>query len=284
MATKPKTKGRTRARIRKVPERRRGFTPFHAPTRPPAGTFDPTIDAQVGATNRGLLDLVQDTEKQGGRNFSDYTLGLADVAREQQRQTADFDTGLGRANTDYGTNTQLLGRRYTQLGQAQAGAQAAAHLSGGGTGLAAQMARAQNQGVEQGALDTTIQRYRADDQVNRTRLSENVTQQRSQLGLSYQRSGEDLTTQLGRGQREAAQFGLDAAQQRFFQAAQSGYAAPSAPASEKTKRGVTYRVKGQGTGRKYTLPNGRQMGRDEWVNWWRHRAAAGGGGHPVLYG
>lgn len=262
---------------------RRSFTPFHAPARPPSGTYDPALDAQERAGNRGLADLVQDIG-QGGRMreraTTDYGLGLAEIKRSAGYATQDLDRGLTRAVQDHGTATGLLHRSYGLLGQAQGDAQAAAGVEQGGTVLAAAMRRRENEGIEQGGLDTQLSRYRADDTTNRARLMQNVAQQRGVLGLAYGRQGEDFTTDLARAQRENTQFDVDLSEQRFYQAKGTGYKPPSAPGNEHSRGPVTYRVSGQGPGRKYTLPTGQQLSRDEWVNLWRWRKSRIAAGHP----
>lgn len=258
---KPVTFGQTRPYVSPVswgqgarPRALHPFTPFVAPTKPPTGTYDPALDASERATGRGLADLVMDTETGRTRSASDLALGLGEIDRQARYQTADFAS----QEADIHRTTQLTG-------QVQAGQQRAAGVRGGGV-LAAALVRAGN---EQRAIDPI--------NVGRTRLAENVTQQKDALNLGYTRHGEDLTTGLLRGQRENTAFGLDTTAERFFQAQQSGWMAPTAPGNEKTKGGVTYRVKGEGPGRVYTLPNGRQVGRQEWVNMWRARRAGSPG-------
>lgn len=245
----------------------RAFTPFVAPTSPPTGTYDPVLDANERAAGRGLKDLVMDTETARTRSASDLGLGLGEIDRQ-----------AGYAREDFARSEADVRRTSALTGQVQAGQQRAQGIRGGGV-LAAALVRAGNQ---QRAIDPI--------NVGRTRLAENVTQQKDALNLGYTRQGEDFTTQLERAGRENTEFGLDTTAQRFFQATQSGWQAPTAPANEKKKAGVTYRVKGEGPGRTYTLPNGRQVGRQDWVNMWRRRRATGafpagfgiGGDH--LYG
>jgi hypothetical protein len=171
--------------------------------------------------------------------------GLADLVM-------DTDTNRSRLASDYGLAVAGIQRQTQLTGQQQAGQQRAQGIRGGGV-LAAAMVRAENQ---QRAIDP--------------------------LSLNYARQNEDMTTGLSRAQRENTQFGLDVTAQRFFQATQSGWKAPTAPKNEKTKNGVTYRVRGEGPGRKYTLPSGRVLGRQEWVNMWRKRRASGA--FPAGYG
>lgn len=187
-----------------------------------------------------------------------------------------MDTGLARTRQDYGTQTGLIRNQYAQLATRQGDEQAAYGVEEGGTVLAAAMARKANQAVDQQPLDEFLSRYTADDATNRKLLAANVASQRGQLGLAYGRQNEDFTTQAARAQREGQQFSLDTGEERFYQAKLAGYKPPVRPANERVKRGVTYHVRGQGAGRIYTLPSGRQYRRDEWVNLWRHRSRQAG--------
>lgn len=261
---------------RRQPSAARGFTPFQAPTRPPTGTYDPVLDQQERASQRGLGDLVADTNTNRTRAASDYGIGLGELARQVGYQRSDLNLGMGRATADHGTAIQGIQRDFRNLGTAQAQTAAAAGVSRGGTALAAAIKRAENEQLARAPVDLALGRYTEDFGTNMTRLGENEQFQRGQLGLQFQRYGEDLDKGLERGRREATQFGLDTSESRFHQARQSGWEAPSAPKNEKKKGGVTYRVKGQGPGRKYTLPDGRVLTRDEWVNMWRFRQANGG--------
>ena len=269
--------GGRNAVVKHVPTRqqRHGFTPFKPRTRPPAGRYDPALDAAERAGNRGLADLLADSGTGRTRAATDYGLGLANIDQEYGRATQDLDTGLARTREDYNTNVATLDRNYQQLASAQSQNAALSGTDQGGTVLAAAMARAQNRAVEQAPLETMLSRYTADDATNRTRLLENVNAQKGALGTEYERQGQDWTTQAARAQRENTQFGLDTSEQRFYQAKLAGYKAPHKPKNEKTKKGVTYRVSGQGPGRVYTLPTGKQFKRDEWVNKWKRRGAQG---------
>lgn len=285
----PRRRGRLVGTIqpRRVPRRQpnpsRGFTPFQAPTRPPTGTYDPVLDQQERATQRGLADLVADTGTNRTRAASDYAIGLGELGRQVGYQRADMNTGLGRAVTDHGNAITGIQRDFRNLGTAQAQVQAAQGVSRGGTALAAAMKRAENEQLARAPVDLALGRYREDYGTNMGRLTENELFQRGQLGLQYTRYGQDLDKGLERGRREATQFGLDTSESRFHQARQSGWEAPSAPKNEKKKGPLTYRVKGQGPGRKYTLPNGQVLTRDEWVNLWRWRQATGSFPRPDSY-
>lgn len=236
-------------------EHRGGFTPFQAPANPAPGTYDPSLDANERAAGRGLLDLTQDTERSHNRDWTDTfdeRLGsLAQLTRQDQYQ-----------EQDYGRNTEQLSRNYANLASSQGQNARAAGVRGGGLRQAA-MKRAGNQAWEQAPLDTGIARYRTESGV-----------QRDRIGLDYGRREEDRTTGLSRAGRENAFFGTDTAEQRFFQARQSGAELPTKPANEITRAGITAHVTGKGADRSYATAGGRTLDRNAWVHLIRRRRAA----------
>lgn len=242
----------------------RAWTPFRKPARPPAGRYDPALDAQERAARRGYEDLQQDVGRDRRRLTEDYGLnvrdtqqsfdwGMEDLGTSRDRGTEDLATALRRGQEDYGTNTEGLRRSYTRLGEAQAQGAQAAGVAGGGALAAALRARAENQGIEQSALDTNFGRFTQDNTVQQTRLGEDYTRSSGRMGtqnqealgrleLGRKRGVSDLATQLSRGGRENTAFGQDVAEQRFFQAGQAGWTAPNAPASQKRDKQGVYRV------------------------------------------
>lgn len=252
----------------------RPFRPYQPPP-PPAGSYDPALDAQLGAARRGYEDLQQDTSTADLRAGVDYGLDRGDIERTSARSLADLDLGHGRGLTDlgtartrgmedYGQQIAMLNRSYQQLARRQAeGARVSGVLSGG---LALQSAakRAENQAIERQPLDTSYSRFMSDNDLARGRLDQDWTTQRGRVGedtdqaygrlaLGYERGGQDRTTQLARAGRENTQFGLDVNSQELYQAAQSGYVAPGKgqkggmPKNEGvTARGTPYREQRQG--------------------------------------
>src|SRR3954466_9226666 len=67
----------------------RGFKPFVPPTKPPPGWYDPSLDAQQRAAQRGLGDLEQDTEKSQTRATSDFNLGNQRIDQSFGRTFSD---------------------------------------------------------------------------------------------------------------------------------------------------------------------------------------------------
>jgi hypothetical protein len=201
----------------------------YVPPLPPAGSYDPALDAQRSAANRGILDTRQDTELGLGRAGQDYGLGVEDLQRGQTRGTEDLDRTQQRGDEDYGRNTQLLQRSFNILAGQQAQAQRQMGVSTGGAVLQAAAKRQANQGIQQQGLDLAHTRLGEDVARGRTRLGEDTGEGIGRLGLGYNRQVTDFTTGLSRANRENTAFGLDVNAQRYFQAAQSGWQPPRRP-------------------------------------------------------
>lgn len=174
---------------------KKGFTPFRAPW----GTYDPSIDAQQGAADRGYTDLTADYgfDAQGNptgrltqRAQSDYHLGLADLGRQGDYATQDFatsragvDTSSGRSLADvltarargaqdYASATQGIQRNYAERGAQQTEQASAAGVGAGGSLAAALKARAAGQGIDQGAVDTNYNRFTQDSATAQQRIGQ----------------------------------------------------------------------------------------------------------------
>ena len=167
---------------------------------PSQGSYNPDLDAAERAATRGLGQLRQDTELGLARAGQDYTFGREDLNR-----------GLSRGEEDYRTNTQALQRSFNILaGRQQENANAAGVLRGGAM-LQAAAKRKENQGIQQGGLDTSIGRLRQDTQTGLGRLDVGYNRQVSDFGTAQQRATDENTF-----------YGQDIAAQRFFQASQPG--------------------------------------------------------------
>lgn len=245
----------------------RAFTPFQAPTRPPSGTYDPSLDAEERAAERGFLDLQQDTERDTGRAFSDVydeTLGAIPNLQRQRREETQ----------DYGRSIQELQRGFQRLGVGQTNAARAAGIDSGGVLAQALRKRRENETFQRQPIDVAHRRF-----------GEENDRQIAKVGLDYGRAGEDRATTLARGGREWNLFRNDVGAQRFFQAEQSGADLPSRPGNERTRAGLTFRVGGlrKPLGqRMYTVPSGQRYSRSGFVGLMRRRKRAGNPG--VLVG
>lgn len=100
--------------------RRRTFTPYRPPT-PPAGSYDPSLDAQLAAARRGLSDLQGQIGTQQARDVTDYAAqqealgrqageGREDLSRQYGRGQFDLTRAREIATDDYNRNVALLTR------------------------------------------------------------------------------------------------------------------------------------------------------------------------------
>lgn len=229
-----------------------------AAVRPPAGTYDPMLDAGLAASKRGYGDMQFDFSRDygsngaGGRAFNDYQIGLEGLTRSRDRGLADIGTGEARALQDRDTSLGNIGRAFQQLGGRQTAAAAAAGAARGGALQQGMAKRAVNQDLERAPVLTAFDRQKADFTTSRARVGEDFTSQSGALGLGYQRAGEDAITGLGRAGREVGQFGIDTQAARLFQATQAGYQPPvAAPAPAGSRK----RSKRRGGRARATGPN-----------------------------
>lgn len=122
------------------------FSPFDATARPPAGSYDPAIDAEEDAANRGF--------------------GYADQ---------DYGRDTGRLNADFSIATENLGRQYNFLKNRQTGSARAQGVDLGGWKDRSQQTRNENQGREQDSLRLAWERASSDALSNRERAGiENI--------------------------------------------------------------------------------------------------------------
>jgi hypothetical protein len=236
----------TPAEQRAIDRLRRSFAPFRPPSAPPPGTYDPALDAQLRASERGLADVGEDYRTGGTRRFDDFQLGLGDLGRQRDEGLADL---LRRRDE--------IGLSYRRLGNSQAQAAASANMTRGGALLQAARKRVENEKYDLKPVETA-----------ETRTREGYDRGVGELTKQYSRSSVDADTALERARREAGQFGLDVGEQRFFQAEQGGYEGPVKPKGEMTRYGQTFRVAGLGkpvAQRQYTLMSGRQLNRNQFV-------------------
>lgn len=263
-----------------------GFVPFQVQA-PPPGLYDPSIDAQVGAGNRGLGDLQQDTNTQNLRDTTDYGLGHDAIMRTYDRGTQDLGVQQGELNTarqraaeNYGQSTQDLGTQYGRQADAQRQAQSRAGVTWGSGAMAQALGkRGANQAHDQAGLNTSYARTVQDQAVAQGRLDTAGTRAGEDRDLSLGdlalklappdagnplggRSFQDRTTALTRAQREGVALGLDATAQRAYQAAGAGWVPPVGPSNEFTDaEGNPYQVRTAGHQVVAYDPSGRALWR-----------------------
>jgi hypothetical protein len=158
---------------------------------PPVGTYDPAIDYNSQAANRGFEQTRNDAQTAFEQGQQDYGLNLGDLTRGRDNSLSDLGTNaqrglldIGQAGTrnneDFWTQTGNLQRQYGILGRQQAeGAAQRGVTSAGLLGKSAQV-RAANQGRDQGVLQTAHDRTEQD------------------LNTAYQRTSQDYATNAGR--------------------------------------------------------------------------------------
>lgn len=214
--------------------------------KPPPGSYDIGLDQQVGASRRGLKDLVADIAPTGSkkipagtealRSFVDTTLARQENARQTGYLGQDYLTGVGRENLGYqqtlqdlAAQTDTLKRNYAQLGNTQRQNFQAAGLAEGGAVAQAAAKRAVNQAVEQKPIDIATQRagvthqQSLDDMLRQQqRGAADLKSQLGQVNLTYGRGVQDRATQLTRARREANQFGRDVAAVKMQQYTSGG--------------------------------------------------------------
>jgi len=149
---------------------------------PPVGTYDPAIDYNAGAANRGYSQTLNDAQTAYEQGQQDYGIGLGDLTRGRDRTLADLltgrdwgladnATGRDRLRQDYGLATENLGRQYGILGRQQAeGAAQRGITSAGLLGKSTQV-RGANQARDQSSLNLSRDRGLADSQTQETRIS-----------------------------------------------------------------------------------------------------------------
>jgi hypothetical protein len=262
---------------------RLAFTPYTAPTAPPAGTYDPALDSQLGAVQRGLGYTLGGLDTQGQRAEVDYgqqthdlttqrDQTLADLLRNHTRADADFTTNSSRLGEDHTTNLDSITRNYQRLGAQQTGADiGAGTATQGGTLAAALKARQANQGLDDDAENRSFGRASTDLNTAHQREGEDFTTANdrttsyyndptygtlAQSATAYQRGQDDISTQRGQAGIEATQFGLDTTAQKNFQAQQAGYVAPARPSNEFSDAKGSYKLVIRGTRRYRVRPDG----------------------------
>ena len=222
---------------------------------PPVGTYDPAIDYNASAANRGFQQTSNDAATAYEQGQQDYGIGLGDLLRGRDRNLHDLDRGQIRLDQDYGRQTQDLGHQFTILGRQQAERAAQQGITSQGLlGKSAQVRR-ENQIHDQSALDLahnrglediTVQRGRTGEDYDRGVLGLNLGNARTFGGYGGNTILNPLTgvpefgsllTSLTRAGGENNAYQIAAAQQRTAGAAANGYLPPgSIPLSPQAQR------------------------------------------------
>lgn len=223
----------------------KGLPPGSAPLGPPpVGTYDPAIDYNASAADRGYEQTRDDAATAYEQGQQDYGLGVGDLTRGRDRSLADLLTGEGRLNQDYGFRTSENQRQYGILGRQQAEHAAQQGITSAGLLAKSQAVRGENQARDQGQLDLSHNRGLEDIGTSRTRVGEDFTRGKLGLDLGNARAfggygGNtisnpitglpqvgSLLTSLTRAGTENNAYQTFSAGQRTSQAAANGYVPP----------------------------------------------------------
>lgn len=186
------------------------------PSRPPAGTYDPDIDAQERTAERQNRYNVEDVGRGRERLVTDFGVGQQEIGRSYNEGLADLLTERTRAKQDYGTTLQTIARNFQRLGNVQAQQGRQAGLSGGFEAQAAQK-RAANEKLERAPVDLGYQRFQEGSKLAEQRLGEARDRETGRLNVDYRRGQEDFTTTETRSGEGLEAFRLDASAARQAQ-------------------------------------------------------------------
>lgn len=223
---------------------------------PPFMSYDPSIDAEIRANQRGLQDQEQDFTTQRKIDRQDKRQSLHDIQRSFDRGRQDIKTDLHRGMRaigqkredihqtaqrgaeDFGIRLNTMFRKYGIEATNQAQTANARGVGEGGTLAAAQQKRDTNMGIERGALELARSRQQEDIHTALTRLGIDQGELRTDIKRTKKRLGQDtgretkLTKRdfkrtrrearrgLNRARREAAISEIDLTQQAIYNARQ----------------------------------------------------------------
>lgn len=223
---------------------------------PPPFTYDPALEAQRRAAERGLEDVRDDTARDLRRNRQDWRTQRRDINVTKNRGIRDINLGLRRGKQDLGfrradiltdraRGIQDFGTRLNNLvenfrvrqavdrqginvaGAAEGGAMAASdRVRGEQFSREAQTIATGEQRLREDAasalrrLNISGQRLRQDTRTDRTRLRKDTRHDLRLGGRTYKRGQRDLKTALQRAIREQQFADADILTQEIFDARQ----------------------------------------------------------------
>lgn len=223
---------------------------------PPAGSYDPSISAQLRASQRGLSDLREDTRTANKWASKDYGTerfnikrgfkrGRQDLRRQTGRERQklgfrrqDLNTDIGRGREDISSRLAGVSRQFSNLASSQEEGRNAAGTLGGGTAAAAAQKRAENQalavapiktaasrmeqdyGTNVGRLNVAGQQLTQDSRQSLSRMIQDTRQDKRLTKRDFGRGKFDRNRKLQRGIREQTQGEADLTEQMVFSARQ----------------------------------------------------------------
>lgn len=210
---------------------------------PPPGTFDPGLEAQVRAAERGLIDLIEKTRQEGRRETQDVRQarnllmrkirqGRADLQRSRGYALEDSGVQRGRLETSFARDLQDLAiakqrgqedydralvdmqHRYSRIGAEQDQASVAQGTDSLSAQAASGAVRGANQAYDKGGIDTAHRRAEEALALQEGRTREDYTLRSGLLGEDLERELTGLGIQQHRlgleGRTQNRRLRLDA--------------------------------------------------------------------------
>lgn len=224
-------------------ERAKAGNPLTLPA-PPVGTYDPSIDYNASAAQRGFDQTSNDAQTTFEQGQQDYNLNLGDLTRGKDWTLQDLNTSEFRLNEDYGLRSAENTRQYGILGRQQAEGAAQRGVTSAGLLGKSNQVRGENQGRDQAQINLGRDRGLQDVGRQRERTNETFNQNKTRLNLGNARqfggfngqtilnplTGQpefgSLITGVTRAGTENTSYQAAAGGQRAGQAAANGYVSP----------------------------------------------------------
>lgn len=187
---------------------------------PPSMTFDPALEAQRRAAQRGLEDTEADVKTK--RHYAEKDLALAlrgirtNTTRHRQDLNRSFDRGnqklanqesdtrrnAERQEQDFHTRLADIGRQFAELGHRQGEGANVAGVNDAGTAAASAAARGQNQVRAEAPIHTAEGRLHEDLMTALERIATAHGQLEADHGLGINRLKQDRNIQRREAHRE----------------------------------------------------------------------------------
>lgn len=223
--------------------RAKAGTPLTLPA-PPVGTYDPAIDYNAKASQRGFDQLGNDAQTRFEQGGQDYGLNLGDLTRGRDWTQADILRDAGRSREDFDAQAGNIRRQFGILGRQQAEGAAQRGVTSQGLLGKSTAVRNENQGRDLETLGVADRRAQQDYGQAYSRTGTQYDQGKTRLDLGHARefggfngqtilnplTGQpefgSLLTGVTRAGAENTAFQSSSGQQRAGQAAAGGYVSP----------------------------------------------------------
>ena len=201
---------------------------------PPSMSYDPALEAQRRAAQRGLEDTEADVKTKQHYAERDLGLALRGIRINTGRKRFDANTEFQRGSTklanqesetrqdaerqgqDFQTRLADIGRQFSELGTRQGEASNAAGVSDAGTAAASAAARSQNQGQAEAPIHVAQGRLQEDLMTALDRIAQSRGYLNQDHGLYLNRLATDRDINRREARRETGRnlFGLNREDQR----------------------------------------------------------------------